>query len=92
MKASKRCIASLRRGALPCSAFPATSSARRSRETRSQIAAFCESKYDVTFPMFEKIEVNGFHVHPLFDHLKKAKSGLLGTVDQMEFHQIPGRP
>ena len=35
--------------------------------------------------MFEKIEVNGFHVHPLFDHLKKAKSGLLGPSIKWNF-------
>ena len=49
------------------------------------IGEFCESRYDVTFPMFEKIEVNGFHVHPLFDHLKKAKSGLLGPSIKWNF-------
>ena len=49
------------------------------------IGEFCESKYSVTFPMFEKIEVNGFHVHPLFDHLKKAKSGLLGPSIKWNF-------
>ena len=40
---------------------------------RTEIAGFCESKYDVTFPMFAKIEVNGLHAHPLFEHLKKAE-------------------
>ena len=51
----------------------------------NQIAAFCESKYDVTFPIFEKIEVNGFHAHPLFGYLKKAKSGLLGPSIKWNF-------
>ena len=41
--------------------------------------------------MFAKIDVNGSHAHPLYNYLKKEKSGLLGSVDQMEFHQIPGR-
>ena len=50
-----------------------------------QIGEFCESKYDVTFPMFEKIEVNGFHAHPLFDHLKREKSGLLGPSIKWNF-------
>ena len=43
-----------------------------------QIAEFCTSKYDVTFPMFAKIEVNGARAHPLFNHLKGANGCLLG--------------
>src|SRR4029450_373540 len=40
-----------------------------------QIAEFCETKYDVTFPMFAKIDVNGSQAHPWFNYLKNAKSG-----------------
>lgn len=43
------------------------------------IAAFCRINYDVTFPMFAKIEVNGENAHPLYDHLKRAATGMLGT-------------
>jgi glutathione peroxidase len=50
-----------------------------------QIADFCESKYDVSFPMFEKIDVNGSRAHPLFDYLKSAKSGLLGPSVKWNF-------
>jgi glutathione peroxidase len=50
-----------------------------------QIEAFCTSKYDVTFPMFAKIEVNGSQAHPLFNHLKNAKSGLLGPSIKWNF-------
>jgi glutathione peroxidase len=50
-----------------------------------QIAAFCEAKYDVTFPMFAKIDVNGGQAHPLFNHLKNAKSGLLGPSIKWNF-------
>src|SRR6266481_5913347 len=39
-----------------------------------QIEAFCETKYDVTFPMFAKIEVNGSRAHPLYEFLKREKS------------------
>ena len=42
-------------------------------------------KYDVTFPMFAKIDVNGSHAHPLFNHLKNAKSGLLGPSIKWNF-------
>ena len=45
----------------------------------AQIRAFCTDKYDVTFPMFAKIEVNGAKAHPLFQTLKQEARGLLGT-------------
>jgi glutathione peroxidase len=50
-----------------------------------QIAEFCETRYDVTFPMFAKIDVNGSQAHPLFNHLKSAKSGLLGPSIKWNF-------
>jgi glutathione peroxidase len=65
--------------------FPCNQFGAQEPGDANQIAAFCENKYDVTFPMFEKIEVNGFHVHPLFEHLKKAKSGLLGPSIKWNF-------
>ena len=45
-----------------------------------EIAAFCSRGYDVTFPMFAKVDVNGPQAHPLFEHLKRAEPGLLGTT------------
>ena len=50
-----------------------------------QIADFCEGNYDVTFPMFAKIEVNGFDAHPLYNYLRKQKSGLLGSSIKWNF-------
>ena len=44
----------------------------------SEIARFCSAKYQVSFPMFAKIDVNGAHAHPLFVFLKHAKAGALG--------------
>ncbi|HEY5800414.1 MAG TPA: glutathione peroxidase [Burkholderiaceae bacterium] len=44
-----------------------------------EIGAFCEKNYGVSFPLFEKVEVNGDGAHPLFAHLKKQAKGLLGT-------------
>ena len=44
-----------------------------------QIAEFCETRYDVTFPMFEKIDVNGANAHPLYQFLKHAAPGVLGS-------------
>jgi glutathione peroxidase len=50
-----------------------------------QIEEFCTREYGVTFPMFAKIDVNGSKAHPLFDHLKNAKSGLLGPSIKWNF-------
>ena len=65
--------------------FPCNQFMGQEPGTAEEIEEFCSTTYGVTFPMFEKIEVNGFHVHPLFDHLKKAKSGLLGPSIKWNF-------
>jgi glutathione peroxidase len=44
----------------------------------AEIQTFCTTKYDVTFPVFSKIDVNGSKAHPLWTFLKSEKSGLLG--------------
>jgi glutathione peroxidase len=44
-----------------------------------EIADFCSRNFGVTFPMFEKIDVNGPKAHPLFSWLKKEKAGVLGS-------------
>ena len=44
-----------------------------------EIGAFCEKNYGVTFPIFAKIDVNGPQAHPLFQYLKDAKPGVLGS-------------
>lgn len=45
----------------------------------TQIGAFCQKNYGVSFPMFEKIEVNGAAAHPLYNWLKQSAPGLLGS-------------
>jgi glutathione peroxidase len=44
------------------------------------IARFCKLNYDVTFPMFAKVDVNGPNAHPLFEWLKREAPGLLGST------------
>jgi glutathione peroxidase len=44
-----------------------------------QIKQFCASSYDVTFPLFAKIDVNGARTHPLYRWLKGQKAGVFGT-------------
>ena len=43
------------------------------------IRNFCSTKYDVTFPLFAKIDVNGAGAHPLYKFLKHAAPGVLGS-------------
>jgi len=43
------------------------------------IAQFCQSSFDVTFPLFAKIDVNGDNAHPLYTWLKHEAAGILGT-------------
>lgn len=43
------------------------------------IASFCQSRFQVSFPMFKKCDVNGPHAHPFFEFLKASAPGLLGT-------------
>jgi glutathione peroxidase len=43
------------------------------------IADFCRLTYDVTFPMFAKVHVNGPDAHPLFERLKAERPGVLGS-------------
>ena len=50
-----------------------------------EIQAFCSTHYDVTFPLFEKIDVNGANAHPLYNYLKGAKTGLLGSSIKWNF-------
>jgi glutathione peroxidase len=45
----------------------------------AQIAAFCQSHFGVTFPVYQKCEVNGDAAHPVYQFLKAAAPGLLGS-------------
>jgi glutathione peroxidase len=59
--------------------FPCNQFGAQEPGSESEIGAFCQKNYGVTFPMFAKIEVNGANAHPLYKYLKDAKPGLLGT-------------
>jgi len=59
--------------------FPCNQFGAQEPGTESEIGAFCDTNYGVTFPMFAKVEVNGPGAHPLFEHLKSAAPGILGT-------------
>jgi glutathione peroxidase len=59
--------------------FPCNQFGAQEPGTSDEIAAFCTRTYDVTFPMFRKVDVNGADEHPLFSYLKREKPGALGT-------------
>lgn len=59
--------------------FPCNQFGSQEPGNEAQIKAFCKDNYDVTFPMFAKIEVNGDGAHPLYKLLKSAAPGLLGS-------------
>ena len=59
--------------------FPCNQFGSQEPGTDQEIVEFCNINYDVTFPLFSKIEVNGPSAHPLFSFLTSDKPGLLGT-------------
>jgi glutathione peroxidase len=61
-------------------AFPCNQFGAQEPGAAAEIAAFCEKNYEVSFPVFSRIEVNGKNAHPLFAFLRKEKPGLLGLV------------
>ena len=65
--------------------FPCNQFGAQEPGDAKQIAEFCESRYEVSFPMFAKIDVNGSGAHPLYKYLKGAKSGLLGSSIKWNF-------
>jgi glutathione peroxidase len=65
--------------------FPCDQFAHQEPGDDAEIQNFCTTKYDVTFPVFSKIEVNGANTHPLWAFLKKEKSGLLGGSIKWNF-------
>ncbi|WGS22258.1 MULTISPECIES: glutathione peroxidase [unclassified Bradyrhizobium] len=65
--------------------FPCNQFGAQEPGTAAQIAEFCKTNYAVTFPMFAKIDVNGTNAHPLYDYLKREKSGLLGASIKWNF-------
>lgn len=58
--------------------FPCNQFGEQEPGTETEIAAFCDLNYNVSFPMFSKITVNGRGAHPLYQWLKRKAPGLLG--------------
>jgi glutathione peroxidase len=58
--------------------FPCDQFGHQEPGNADEIRNFCSLTYDVSFPMFAKVEVNGADAHPLWKWLKDEKGGLLG--------------
>ncbi|MGH1341818.1 MAG: glutathione peroxidase [Nannocystales bacterium] len=59
--------------------FPCNQFGKQEPGNADEIRSFCSTSYDVTFPMHAKLEVNGPRADPLYEHLKLAQPGLLGS-------------
>jgi glutathione peroxidase len=60
--------------------FPCNQFGQQEPGTNEEIKQFCSAKYNVTFPMFDKIEVNGPGRHPLYEALAGEKSPYPGNI------------
>jgi glutathione peroxidase len=59
--------------------FPSNQFGEQEPGTEKEIQNFCKVNFGVTFPLFEKIEVNGENTHPLYTFLKSEATGFLGS-------------
>lgn len=77
--------------------FPCNQFGSQEKGNSDEIQEFCQVNYGVSFPMFEKIEVNGKGAHPLYKYLKsKLGGGILGSAIKWNFTKFvidkSGRP
>jgi len=59
--------------------FPCNQFSRQEPGSEEEIRDFCTTRFNVTFPMHAKIEVNGTRKHPLYAHLQAEAPGIVGT-------------
>jgi glutathione peroxidase len=59
--------------------FPCNQFGQQEPGSATDIQSFCETRFGVSFPLFEKIDVNGANAHPLYQYLVKAAPGIFGT-------------
>ena len=59
--------------------FPCNQFGKQEAGSDEEIASFCDLTFQVSFPMFSKIEVNGDNATPLYNYLKSEAPGLLGS-------------
>jgi len=66
-------------------AFPCNQFGNQEPGNNEAIKHFCEISYDITFPIFSKIDVNGKDADPLYKYLTSTKKGLLGDAIKWNF-------
>lgn len=59
--------------------FPCNQFGGQEPGSSEEIQSFCDLSFKTTFPLFQKVNVNGDQAHPLYSFLKREKKGLLGT-------------
>ena len=60
-------------------AFPCNQFGKQESGSDDEIKNFCDLNFNISFPLFQKVDVNGDNAHPLYQHLKKEATGLLGS-------------
>ena len=65
--------------------FPCDQFGHQEPGDEAEIRNFCSLNYDVTFPMYSKVDVNGDKAHPLWKWLKEEKGGFLG-IDSIKWN------
>ena len=65
--------------------FPCNQFGHQAPGSDEEIHTFCTSKYNVSFPQFKKIEVNGENEIPLYTYLKSQKKGVMGNNIKWNF-------
>jgi glutathione peroxidase len=65
--------------------FPSNQFMHQEPGTDAEIQTFCQLNYGVTFPVFQKINVNGFKAHPLYKYLRKKAPGVLTNTIKWNF-------
>ena len=65
--------------------FPCNQFGEQEPGKAAEIAAFCATSFDVTFPLFDKVEVNGPQTHPVFQWLKARLPGWFGAKVRWNF-------
>ena len=65
--------------------FPCNQFGHQAPGTEEEIVSFCQTRYNVSFKQFAKIEVNGKNEAPLYTYLKDQKSGVMGKKIKWNF-------
>ncbi len=60
-------------------AFPCNQFKQQEKGNNEEIQQFCDLRFNIKFPLFDKVDVNGDNTHPLFTFLKSQAPGILGS-------------